>query len=284
MKTRNIFLVLLIAALFGGLATAQNASVDAIKDRGYISIATANEIPYGYVDGSGEARGIAPETAIAVLKTMGIDDVQWVVTQFGSLIPGLLADRYDMVAASMAILPDRCDQVLYTRPNSSYGEGLLVPTGNPKDLHGYQDFVDDSSLKLGIVSGADQLDFSQALGLQDSQLVMIPTNTDALSAVEAGRIDAYAATGLTVANLAAETDRSEAAEPFIDPVIDGETVRSWGGFNFNKNHEELRDAFDAALGEFQQTDEYREILKSHGLLDQDIDEALAVSTDELCAR
>lgn len=282
-KFKIILSAIITAALFGVLASAQSPTLDEISERGYIRIATANEIPYGYVDASGEARGIAPEVATAVLTNMGIDEEQWVVTQFGSLIPGLLADRYDIVAAEQAILPARCDQVLFSRPSSSYGEGMLVQVGNPKDIHGYQDFLDDPSLKLGIVSGADQLDFSQELGLDGTQLVMIPSNTDALSAVEAGRIDAYAATGLTVANLAAESDRTEAAEPFNDPVINGETVRSWGAFTFSKDHQDLRDAFDAALAEFQQTDEYREILKSHGLTDQDIDEALAANTADLCA-
>lgn len=282
-KFRITISAIITAALFGVLASAQTPTLDEISKRGYIRIATANEIPYGYVDASGEARGIAPEVATAVLTNMGIDEEQWVVTQFGSLIPGLLADRYDMVAAEQAILPARCDQVLFSRPSSSYGEGMLVQAGNPKGIHGYQDFLDDPSLKLGIVSGADQLDFSQELGLDGTQLVMIPSNTDALSAVEAGRIDAYAATGLTVANLAAESDRTEAAEPFNDPVINGETVRSWGAFTFSKNHQDLRDAFDAALAEFQQTEEYREILKSHGLTDHDVDEALSANTADLCA-
>jgi polar amino acid transport system substrate-binding protein len=280
---RNRVFAILATTLLAATAFAQTPTLDEINERGYIRVATANEIPYGYVDASGDARGIAPEVATAVLESMGITEEQWIVTQFGSLIPGLLADRYDMVAAEQAILPARCDQVLFSRPSSSYGEGMLVQTGNPKGIHGYQDFLDDPSLKLGIVSGADQLDFSQALGLDDRQLVMIPGNTDALSAVEAGRIDAYAATGLTVANLAAESDRTEAAEPFNDPVIDGEIVRSWGAFTFSKDHEDLRDAFDAALAEFQQTDEYREILKSHGLTDHDIDEALAATTADLCA-
>ena len=95
-----------------GIASAQTTLED-IQERGYIQIATANEVPYGYVNAAGEAEGIAPDVATAVLNNLGIDDVQWVVTQFGSLIPGLMADRFDMVAAEQPILPDRCAQVLF---------------------------------------------------------------------------------------------------------------------------------------------------------------------------
>lgn len=269
----------LVAALGLGFGFAQS-SVERHQQNG-ITIATANEIPYGWVE-NGEARGIAPEVATAVLETMGITDIEWVVTEFGSLIPGLIANRFDLVAASQAVLPARCEQVAFSKINSSYGEGFLVAAGNPKDIHSYDDFVENPDLKMGIVSGADQLDFAQAYGLTERQIVPLNANADAPSALTAGRIDAYAATGLTVVGLADGNDRVEGAADFVDPVIDGEPVRSFGAFTFNQNSD-LLDAFNEALAEFHQTDEYREILKSHGLTDQDVDAALAASTADLCA-
>jgi polar amino acid transport system substrate-binding protein len=281
-RIRTMIASTLAVLLLGSLALAQ-ADLDRILSSGTIRIATANEIPYGWIDENGEARGIAPDVAEAVLERMGVTNIQWTVTEFGSLIPGLIANRFDMAAASQAILPQRCQQVIYSKPNSSYGEGLLVQAGNPKDIHGYEDFAEDSGLRLGIVSGADQLDFAHAYGISDRQIVAIPSNTDALSAVATGRVDAYAATGLTAARLAENSTRVELAQPFTDPVIDGVPVRSWGGFTFNRGSTELRDAFNEELAAFHQTDEYREILRSHGLSDQDIDSALAASTEELCS-
>lgn len=275
--------LLLAASLTLLLTLASAQSLEQIRSSGTIRVATANEIPYGWVDENGEAQGIAPDVAEAVLAQMGIDNVEWTVTDFGSLIPGLKAGRFDMAAASQAILPARCQQVLYSVPNSSYGEGFLVAAGNPKGITSYDDFVNDSSLKLGIVSGADQLDFAHALGISENQLVVISSNTDALSAVETGRIDAYAATGLTVARLAEGSDKVEAADPFEDPVIDGKPVRSWGGFTFNLGAEELRDAFNEALTAFQETDGWREILMSYGLSERDVEAVRDYTTEELCS-
>ncbi len=282
-RTLKALTLTLFAALIGALAFAQGDLMQQIQQRGYIRVATANEIPYGYIDQKGDAKGIAPDVATAVLKSMGITDIQWIVTEFGSLIPGLKANRFDMAAASQAILPARCQQVIYSKPNSSYGEGLMVAAGNPKNIHGYQDFVNNSSLKMGIVSGADQLDFAHAMNIPDSQLVSIPSNTDALSAVTTGRIDAYAGTGLTVDRLAAKSDKVQPADPFNDPVVNGKAVRSWGGFTFNMNNTAFRDAYNKALAAFQQTPEYEKILTSYGLSKGDVQQALAKTTQELCS-
>src|SRR5690606_12102718 len=228
-------------ALAAPLSTAQAASLEQIKERGQIRIAVANEIPYGYVDLSGDAKGAGPDVARHIMKNLGIDKIEWISTNFSSLIPGLRADHFDMVAAEMAILPERCAQVLFSEPNTSYGEGLLVATGNPNDVHGYEDFA-DSDLKVAIMAGADQLEMLQALGVPSNRMVTSSNNADAISTVSTGRAAAYAATSLTVSELAKQSDRVEAAANFKDPVIDGEPGRSWGAFTFSLDSEDLRDA------------------------------------------
>lgn len=280
---KSLALGLAAVAMFGlNIGVAHAVTLKQIKERGYIQIAVANEIPYGYVTASGEAIGIAPSVAKKVLAKMGIKEIQWVVTPFGSLIPGLKAGRFDMVAASQAILPARCQQVLYSVPNSSYGEGLLVKKGNPENIHSYEDFVKNKNLKMAIMSGADQLDFAHAVGIPDSQLVTITSNSDAPSAVSAGRADAYAATGLTVERLAKKDPRVQAAEPFKDPVVHGKVVRSWGGFTFSKDSKEFRDEFNKYLTAFHKTDEYHKIEMHFGLSKHDIEAALSKTTEELC--
>src|SRR5690606_8412363 len=201
----------------------------------------ANEIPCGDVELSGEAKGAGPDVARQVMKQLGIERIEWVSTNFSSLIPGLRADHFDMVAAEMAILPERCKQVLFSEPNTSYGEGLLVAEGNPHDLHSYQDFA-ESEHKVAIMAGADQLEMLQALGVPDNRMVTISNNADAISTVSTGRAAAYAATSLTVGELAKQGKNVEAAAQFTDPVINGEPVRSWGAFTFTLEAEELRNA------------------------------------------
>jgi polar amino acid transport system substrate-binding protein len=279
----------LLAAIGLGFASIMPIAVHAesklvqVKKQGYIRVATVNEVPYGYIDANGNAAGIGPDVAKAVLKTMGITDIQWTVTPFGSLIPGLKANRFDLVAAEQNILPDRCKQVLFTQPNSSYGEGLLVKAGNPKDLHSYDNIKKNPTIKAAVVSGADELGFLHAVGVPDSQIVTIPTNAAALSTVETGRADAYAATELTVARLAQHSKAVAPAEPFKDPVVNGKVIRAYGGFSLRMQDRDLYNAFNTALVAFKKTPEWRRILSSYGLGQNSIKAAQDTTMQQLCA-
>ncbi len=284
MKMIRSRLALALAAavtLAAPLSAAQSASLEEIKQRGQIRIAVANEIPYGYVDLNGEAKGAGPDVAREIMKQLGIDKIEWITTSFSSLIPGLRANHFDMVAAEMAVLPERCKQVLFSEPNSSYGEGLLVAKGNPHDIHAYQDFA-ESDQKVAIMAGADQLEMLQALKVPDNRMVTISNNADAISTVTTGRAAAYAATSLTVSALAKQSDRVEAAANFTDPVINGEPVRSWGAFTFAQNSQELRDAVSEELAKFKQTEQWKQILTQYGFSEADVTESTARSTEQLC--
>jgi len=271
------------AAALTVAGAAQAASLEEIQESGSIRIAVANEIPYGYIDPvSGEAMGAGPDVAKHIVEELGVTDIDWITTDFSSLIPGLQADRFDMVAAEMAIIPTRCETVIYSEPNTSYGEGLLVPAGNPEGLSGYADFAENSDMTVAIMAGANQLDMMQALGVSEDQLVTISSNADAISTVSTGRADAYAATGLTASELAGQSDAVEVAEGFTDPVIDGTEQRSWGGFVFAEGNEELRDAVNEVLAEYKQSDEWLETVSGYGFTDADTSRSFDMSTEELC--
>jgi polar amino acid transport system substrate-binding protein len=275
-----------VVLAFGlGAPAASAASLNDVKGQGFVRGASANEVPYSFMDQNGGAKGIGPEVAAEVWKSVGVKDVTWSVTPFGTLIPGLKAKRYDFVGAEMNILPDRCKQVAFTEPNSSYGEGLLVPKGNPKNLHGYEDIKADPALKVAIVSGADQIDFLHAMGVPDSQIVMIQANADALSTVKTGRADAYAATELTVAQLVKDSGDTgiEQAKPFKDPIINGKPARSYGGFDFRLEDKDIYKAFNDALVAFKTTDAYSRILAQYGLSPESIKAAQTKTMGDLCA-
>jgi polar amino acid transport system substrate-binding protein len=272
------------ALVIGLGAAAHAATLEQAKKAGFVRAANANEVPYGYMDADGNAKGIGPDVAKEVMKSIGVAEIDWTVTPFGSLIPGLKAKRFDMVAAEQNILPERCQQVAFTEPNSSYGEGLLVKAGNPENLHSYDDFKKNPKLKVAIVSGADQIDFLHGLGIPDDQIVIIQANADAPSTVRTGRADAYAATELTVAHLVqVSSEGVEQAKPFTDPVIDGKSVRSYGGFTFRKGDESLYKAFNKALVEFKKTDAWAKILTSYGLSEESVAAARKETMADLCA-
>ncbi|MHC3941820.1 ectoine/hydroxyectoine ABC transporter substrate-binding protein EhuB [Paenochrobactrum sp. BZR 201-1] len=278
MKTAGLAIVALSLSISAGNAL----TLDEAKEQGYIRAATANEVPYSFMQSDGTSAGIGPDVANAVLKSMDIEDVNWTVTPFGTLIPGLKAKRYDFTAAEQNISPERCKQVAFTEPNSSYGEGLLVKKGNPKGLTTYADIAKDPSLKVAVVSGANNVDFLRAVGVKEDQIIYIPANADAIPTVQS-RADAYAATELTVSELAKGQTQVEQVEPFEDPIVNDAPVRNYGAFAFRPEDKDLRDAFNAALIEFRKTDEYKTILGKYGLSEQSIAAASEKNTADLCA-
>lgn len=282
-RFRTLRLSILALCALSLSCAAGAATLKQIKDRGSVRIAIANEIPYGYANLDGEAQGVGPDVAKQVMQRLGITKVEWSVTSFSSLIPGLKAQRYDMVAAEMAILPQRCRQVLFSEPNSSYGEGLLVAKGNPDNRHSFEEFAKGEG-KIAVMAGADQLDMLHALHVPQGNIVTIASNADAISTVSTGRASAYAATSLTVNQLAKKSPRVEAAALFTDPVIQGQPARSWGGFAFAKNSDSFQKAFNAELAKFKHTQAWRDILARYGFSEADMKASFDRGTKQLCAK
>lgn len=280
--TRIAASVGLSAVLAASAAAANAVSLRDMQANGVVRIAVANEVPYGYIDLDGQAKGIGPDVAKHLIKSLGIANIKWTATDFGSLINGLNEDRFDIVAAEMAVSPVRCRQILFSDPNSSYGEGLLVAKGNPRKIHSYESFI-DSGLKVAILAGAAQHELLLALGVPSDQIVILDSNADAVAAVENGQTSAYAGSSLTIGHLGDKNDKVEVAANFIDPKIEGETVRRWGGFTFALNSEDLKNAVDAELKKFKTTDEWKNLMTRYGFTDADIKASSSKTAAQLCA-
>jgi len=290
---RRLFAGVAFASLAATILSAKTADAvrfEEVKARGDITIAIANEIPCSYTDANDEVKGSEAEVARRVLEKMGIksENIQVGVTTFSSLIPGLQANRFDMTAAGMAIRPERWQKVIYSEPNSSYREGMLVIKGNPKNMHSYEDVAANG--KVAVMAGADQLNMMHALGMADDDIVNISATADAISAIATGRADAYAAADTTAADLAKKSENVELASPFKDPIIDGKLQRSWAAFNFNRDFAELRDKFNEASLEFRKADEVKQILLEYGSTPEAIaavpdktTEESALSKERTCA-
>jgi polar amino acid transport system substrate-binding protein len=73
------------------------------------------------------------------LSLLGVKEVDGVLTEWGSLIPGLRAGRFDAIVASMYITPTRCKQIIFANPTYGIGEALIVQKGNPDGISNYAD-------------------------------------------------------------------------------------------------------------------------------------------------
>jgi len=259
----------LAAAMLAGCAEGPGpaATLESARRAGRMRVGFANESPYAFAEsGSGRLTGEAPEIARAVLAGLGIPGIEGVLTEFGSLIPGLNAGRFDVIAAGMYILPERCRQIAFSNPTYAVGEAFIVARGNPLRLHGYDDVARHATARLGVVAGAVERAYARETGVPDERVVVFPDTPSALEGLLAGRVDAYAGTSLTVNSLLARANspRLERATPFRDPVIGGKPARGYGAFGFRKTDTALLAAFDAELARFIGTPAHLAAVKPFG--------------------
>lgn len=264
--------VLAVLLVGGGAAWWLAAGGEApLSDRlaagGPIRVGYANEEPFGYLDAdSGAVTGEAPEIARHVLAQLGVTEVETVVARFGELIPALHAGQLDVVAAGMYVTPKRCREVLFSQPTYRIGEGFIVREGNPLDLHGYADVVAHASARLGVMGGAVQHGYAKTLGIPEERIAVFEDYPTALVALEAERVDAVAATSLTIGVLLRKRDDAafESAQPFDEPVIDGKPVAGYGAFAFRREDTAFRDAFDQQLDAYLGTQEHLDLVAPFG--------------------
>jgi polar amino acid transport system substrate-binding protein len=237
------------AAMLGRprLAFAET-TLERAKAQGYIRVGFANEAPFGYATPDGKLTGEAPEVAKAVLAKIGIPQVDGVLTEFGSLIPGLLAGRFDIIAAGMFITPKRCAQIAFSEPSYGIGQAMLVKAGDPKGIKDYSSIKANPDLKLAVMAGAVEVGYAKDAGIPQSQLVVLPDQSSLLAAVQAGRADAAALTALSIADMAKKGEGVESTQPFGE--VAGKSVKGHGGFGFRKEDTDLIAAFDTALKAF----------------------------------
>src|SRR5437588_11854088 len=180
------FVAGLVTATSYGLAHAET-TLEKAKREGYIRVGFANEAPYGFATPDGKLTGESPEVVKAILKKIGINQVDGVLTEFGSLIPGLQAGRFDIIAAGMFVNPKRCEQVQFSEPTYGIGQAFLVVKGNSRGIKDYSSIAKTKDLKLAVMAGAVEGGYAKDSGVDQSQLVVVPEPSSLVKAVQSRR-------------------------------------------------------------------------------------------------
>ncbi|RRQ85040.1 ectoine/hydroxyectoine ABC transporter substrate-binding protein EhuB [Streptomyces griseofuscus] len=253
--------------------------LDRLRAQGVVRLGIAGEIPFGYIDKDGHLTGEAPELAKAVFKRLGVDRVQPVPTEFGSLIPGLNSQQFDVVAAGMYVNADRCKQVIFADPDYQMLDSFIVRKGNPKGLHSYRDVVAKKA-KFATGTGYAEIQYAVEAGYKQSDILIVPDQVAGLNAVEAGRVDVFAGTALTTREVVKKSAKAEATTPFA-PLVKGERHVDGGAFAFRPTETRLRDAFNTELRELKRSGELFRILRPFGFTEAEMTDLTA---KELCGQ
>jgi polar amino acid transport system substrate-binding protein len=243
-----------------------------------VRVAYFNYAPFAYVDDGGEVIGTDVEILEAVLGQMGIEVAEAVATDWGALIPGLRAGRYDVVAAGMFVTPARCAEVAFSEPTFGIRASLVVPAGNPNGITSYEDILEQGAT-LAAVAGTAQVAAALEMGISRDNVQEYPDAPTALAAVRAGRADAFGADAPSARQIIANQPGNdfEMVEPFAE--IGGRSAVDHGAFAFRQEDQAFVDRLNIAMNDFIGSAEYVAINETHGMT---ADEAPVLSVSELC--
>ena len=283
---RHVLAGLVGSAAFSTLpAFAQNALQPRI-DAGKVTVGIHNRRPWGFKTEDGSVAGFHPDLVRAAFEPLGITEIDFVVAEFGALIPGLMARRFDMIASGIAITGERCKQVIFSEPDLTVGDAILVMKGNPKGVHSFADIVGSEDFVLGGGRGTLNTQNALSAGIPDDRLMQFPSGNETLSALMAGRVDGSVMSGPTATMMLEDPKLGEKLErvtPFEGlELSDGSEAALYTAIAFRPEDTELRDAYNKQLNRLKGDGFVDETRMRYGFTD---DEAVPdMTTEEICER
>lgn len=251
-----------LAATLGLVATAMPAfaqdALDKIKAKGVVEMGVAAEPPYSDLKADGTLTGADPDVARAVFAELGDIKLNANVVDWGALIPGLMANRFDAVATGLFIRPERCQAVAFSQPVLCTAEGMIVRKGNPKGITSYEALAKSDAI-IAVVAGAEQkraLD----LGTPPERIMEVPDVFVAVDLLKSGRVDVLGFPDVTLIEVMKNlpADQYELLSP-----LEGEPIQC-SAAAFNPQNKAMRDFYDAGLEKLKASGKFKEILTAYG--------------------
>jgi polar amino acid transport system substrate-binding protein len=276
--------LVLAAAVWAGAAVAQDTLARITAD-GSARIGIANERPYGYVETDGTVAGSVPDIVRAALAPHGVTELEPQIVDFNALIPGLNADRFDIIAAGMYINPQRCEAIAFTNPITRAGYGFAAKAGNPKGLHSVADVVASPDAVVGTQTGSAQVEALATAGVPQDRTVLFANATEALAGLRADRVDVIFFPGLELGALLATADDPavERVTPFEQATNEaGEPAYGYAAFGVRKGDDALREVLNQEIARLISSGEMLEIISRYGYGEDELPTP-GVTAESLCA-
>ena len=257
-------MALLLSACGGGAASDEdnNANQDnekkasllqQIKDDGVMKVGLMGTYqPYNFLNENKEMDGFDVDIAKEVAKRLGVE-VEFVAQEFSGMIPGLLAEKFDMVISQMTITDERKEQMDFSDPYITNNVKIIVQEGN-NTITKLEDF---KGKNIGVALGTNDETYLRTKVLPEVGDFNIMTYDDVITTLkdlDVGRIDA------TINNMYALKPVVEKQGFKIKAV--GEPIKSdKAGIATRKGNEELVLELNRILSEMKKDGTLAEIHK-----------------------
>jgi len=236
-------LIIAITIILTSFSINAESLSEKVASGGKPSLGFATAVPWGYPGENGEPLGFVNKIALTILEEMGINEVDTSVNEWAGLIPGLNAGRYDIITGGMYILKSRCENIDFSDPIGYFGDAMMVPAGNPKGIHNYEDVVrTGATLVTGI--GFNTVEAAKKYGVPDSQMLLVDGEVGILAAMQAGRADVAVHTVFSVQE---HVEISDGKFEQTDATKMPKEVMNVVGIGFRKSDSDFKEEFNKAL-------------------------------------
>ncbi len=258
----TLLAVLAVAGLGFALAlyalSPGHSSIDQRLQRGYpLRVGYALEAPYAYMDSEGELRGESVDVLQHVLYRLGIDAVQHVRLDFGSLLEELEAGRIDLIAGGLFITPERERRVRFTRPTATVGPALLLRDPPP---------VAGEPIRLAVIEGSVEAADPGQFVLGEHSILRLPDARTAMAALSLGEADALA---LSAPSLRWMAQNWSSGGALTLQLIDTPR-RGYPAFALAHAEAGFTARLDAALAAYLGSPEHLRAVAAYGFLESDV--------------
>ena len=233
-----------------GLAAALLLSLSGIAGaQDVLRVATDATFPPFEYSENGKRTGFDVDLIEAIAKVLN-RKVEWTDIDFKGLIPGLLANRYDVAASAIYITDERRKVVAFTDPYYPGGLVIMTKKGDqsikgPEDLKGK---------KVSVQVGTKSVNYLKE-NFPATQPIEVEKNQEMFQLVEVGRADA-AVTGKPAAKVYARTRGTL-------QVVDKQLTVEEYGYALRKDETALLGQFNDALKKLKADGTYDKLVAKY---------------------
>jgi polar amino acid transport system substrate-binding protein len=281
LSRRRLLAFTIPAAAAAACSQPVGSTLERARAAGTIRVGISGEQPYCYIDAGGRITGAQPEVARAVLARIGVNGLDAVRVPFAGLVPGLRSGQFDLITAGMAVRPDRCREIAFTRPDFVAHPAFLVREGNPRKIESFDD-VARTGTRLAVLAGAAEIEYARAAGVGDDQLDIVDGQSDLFRAVADSRVPAGALTRISLIDeLRRNPGSGVEVTDTVEPVVDDRPIVPGAAFAVRLGEDDFLAAFNAELTALQASSEWLRITERFGFTPANLPPP-ELTTESLC--
>lgn len=210
--------------------------------------------PFNFMDASGEIKGFDVNIGLALCERIEANCTV-VAQDWDGIIPGLLANKYDFIIASMFITDERSKQVDFTDPYYLAAMTHVVAKGSERTELSNEALAD---MVIGAQGGTTQANYAEAT-YPDADIRLYPTQDEVNLDMASGRIDMVVGDMLPMLDWITNTEEGACCELTGDPITDPAFVGDGVGIALRQDDDDLRERLNSALQEIRADGTYQAI-------------------------